>query len=394
MNKFLPKTILSFFLCLFAYAVPLTHAYATPNLLFSPTTVTAQQNGTFQITITLNADTNHVQSSDAIVSYAGADLNVTAVTNGGFFPDFNYANDTSGLLEIHGYTTGTSTLTGTGTLATITFKTKATQGSSAITMTCTGGTTNTNILSTTGQNILSCSQINQVGVSYESASPTPTPIQPPGATATPTPTPAVGGGNNSPICASMYADINSAVGEPQTITFTCTGVDTDGYVNAVEFTFGDGTNQLIEKNIGSPGSLTTTHTYTTIGALGASCRVRDNNGIYSTTPDICKKIITIKPKTVVQASSEKGAVIGTPPVVAIISDTPEPTPEPTIPPITETPVRQPMSGNSYIWWILGGAIALIVAFILLRRRSPPTPPQSIPPINPPTDASMPQNIQM
>ena len=33
----------------------------------------------------------------------------------------------------------------------------------------------------------------------------------------------------------MYADINSAVGEPQTITFTCTGVDTDGYVNAVEF---------------------------------------------------------------------------------------------------------------------------------------------------------------
>ena len=74
-----------FFLCLFAYAVPLTHAYATPNLLFSPTTVTAQQNGTFQITITLNADTNHVQSSDAIVSYAGADLNVTAVTNGGFF---------------------------------------------------------------------------------------------------------------------------------------------------------------------------------------------------------------------------------------------------------------------------------------------------------------------
>jgi hypothetical protein len=389
MKTLLPNFIFALCISLLSYLFPITHAYAAPSLLLAPTSVSTSQNQTFSLTLSINVDANHVKSSDTILTYAGADLEVSSVTTGGFFPNFSYANDANGLLEIHGFNTlGEST--GSGTLATIAFKTKASQGSSSITITCTGGTTNTNILTTTAQNILSCSRVNQTGVTYESSS----------STLTPTPTRAAGGGNNSPICASMYTDISSAVGSPLTVAFTCTGVDTDGYVNAVEFTFGDGTKQLVEKNIGSPGSLATTHTYTTIGALGSSCRVRDNNGIYSSTPDICKKIITIKPKTgssgTTQPGSQKGALVqGTPPLLAIISDTPEPTPEPTIPPITETPIaQQSMSGNSRIWWIIGGGIALIIAFILLRRRRPGNPPQSIPPMNPPTNVEMPQNVEV
>jgi hypothetical protein len=392
MNTILPNIIASFLMCLLAYAFPVVRAYAAPSLLLEPSAVSVEQDQTVTLMISIAVDTNPAQSSDAIISYAGSDLEVTAVANGGFFPDVSYANDASGTLEIHGYTTVVpSTITGSGTLARVTFKAKKAEGSSSVSFICTAGTTNTNILTPQGTNILSCPQTNLAGISY-------IPIPP--ATTTPTPTPAVGGGNTSPICASMYSDIVSAVGAPLAVTFICTGVDKDGYVNAAEFTFGDGTKELVEKNAGGVGSITTTHTYTTIGALGASCRVRDNNGIYSITPAICKKIITIKPKPpsagIVQSESQKGTIIEiSPPVVEIITETPEASPSPTTASIEEVPAEEEPSRDNRIWWIGGGALMLIFAFLLLRRHKPPAPPETpIPPMNPPTDASMPQTVEV
>jgi len=196
----------------------------------------------------------------------------------------------------------------------------------------------------------------------------------------------------------MYTDISSGVDTPLTVTFVCTGVDTDGYVNGVEFSFGDGAKELIEQNIGGVGSITTKHTYTTIGTLGASCRVRDNNNVFSSTPAICKKTITIKPaptvKVTPKSEPEKGAILTTPFPQATISGTPaEASPSPTI---ILAPYEQPepAKDNTRILWIAGGIVALVLAFFLLRRRSTGAPPaQPIPPINPPTDVSMPQNIQ-
>jgi MYXO-CTERM domain-containing protein len=197
----------------------------------------------------------------------------------------------------------------------------------------------------------------------------------------------------------MYTDVSSGTTVPLTVTFVCTGVDTDGYVNGVEFTFGDGAKQLIEQNIGGVGSITTTHTYTTIGTQGASCRVRDNNNVFSSTPPICKKNITIKPKPTVNGTPvlepEKGAVLTTPLLLATISTSPEATPSPTIIPTPYVPPEPSTPDTTWIWWISGGAVALVAALLLFRRRRPPMPPaQSIPPMNPPTDASMPQNIEM
>lgn len=364
----LSKLFQTLLLCFVAYACPVAIAYAAPNLQFDQTNVTVVQNATFQEKVNINVDANLVQSSDAIVSYAGADLEVTSVTSGGFFPEFSYANDASGTLEVHGYSTTGTTITGNGTLAVIVFKAKKGAGSSTMSFSCTGTSTSTNILTTAGQNILACTQLNQAGISYSGST-----------AATPTPTPNPSGQNTVPICASLVSDISSAVGTPLAVTFTCSGVDPGGYLNAAEFIFGDGTRQVIEKNVGSPGSLVTTHTYTTIGALGASCRVRDNDQVYSPVSDNCKKIVTIKqaPKIITVSTRTTPYSTPTPLVISIISDTPEPTLNPTAYPTTVLPVApEPPADNSQLWWIGGGVVAIILAFLLLRRHPKNVTPEA------------------
>ncbi|KKU82025.1 MAG: hypothetical protein UY10_C0043G0001, partial [Microgenomates group bacterium GW2011_GWA2_47_8] len=120
---------------------------------------------------------------------------------------------------------------------------------------------------------------------------TETPTSTPSHTPTPT-TPA----NAAPYCASLTSDITAATGTPQTVTFTCAGVDPGGDITGAEFVFGDGAKELVQKNVGSPGSISVTHTYTTVGTLGVSCRVRDNDQVFSAPTDACKRIITIRPK--------------------------------------------------------------------------------------------------
>jgi hypothetical protein len=229
-----------------------------------------------------------------------------------------------------------------------------------------------------------------------------------GATSTPTVTPTLtptgtggsdSGGNTIPTCASLYSDITTGTGTPQTVTFTCSGVDPNGYINAAEFVFGDGTSQVVEKNVGSPGSIATTHTYNTIGSLGASCRVRDNTGAYSSIPENCRKIITIKQGTKVTATPSPigGKLTATPIATSTptIEETPAPTPLPTEVPIEE---NTDSGSSNRIWWILGGAVAMLAAFLLLRRKPPhpPMPPQvpPVPPMNPPTDVAQPVQPQV
>ncbi len=111
----------------------------------------------------------------------------------------------------------------------------------------------------------------------------PTPTQTPGPTASPTPSPTVTptpvAGNTNPVCVDLI--VNPATGTvPYTVTLTCTGRDNDGDITAAEFTMPDGSTKMVEQNVGSPGSLTTTYTVTTSGAYSFSCRVRDNNNVW------------------------------------------------------------------------------------------------------------------
>lgn len=392
--KLLVSLIFFFFLL---FAVP-SKAMAAPRIFFDPSTITAVQNNQFTIQLKIDAEANQVIGSDVIISYAGADLDVVSVTNGSFFPEFHYASNGSDRIELHGYVTSIyQTKTGAGTLATLTFNALKGTGSSALTMSCHDNGNQTNILNDSGNTILSCGSLNQVAISYSGTANTPTPTTPAGSTATPTPT--QGSSNTLPTCTSLAAAVTSAQGTPQAIGFTCSGADPDGYVNAAEFTFGDGTKQVVEKNVGGQGSLTTTHTFTSIGTFGASCRVRDNNNVYSSVPNSCKQTITIRPRptnapvggsniyrtpTPTRASGATATRTPTPTVqvVTIISVTPFPTfaayPSPTLYPDEETDVA-----SSRFWWIVGGALSLLLAYLLLRKKKPPqkpTQPTSVPPI--------------
>lgn len=113
---------------------------------------------------------------------------------------------------------------------------------------------------------------------------TPTPTATPGPTATPSPTPQ--SGNTNPECTDLT--ITPATGTvPYTATLTCMGKDVDGDITAAEFTLPDGSTKLVEQNVGSPGSLTTTYTVTGTGANSYSCRVRDNNNAWASS-DECR----------------------------------------------------------------------------------------------------------
>jgi len=380
MNKLLPILIV--------LAFPWAHAFAAPSVLFDKTSVSVPQNSTFTVTVNVNADAYTAQSSKVTIKYASVDLDVVQVANGNFFPSFTQANDTTnGLLEITGYTTaiGGGSTAG-GPLATITFKAKINSGSDAVTFGCNGAGHDTNILTASGQNIFSsCTPVNTLGVAYtgvDAPANTPTPTLAAGVTPTPTP---VQNTNPSTVCTGLSSDISSATGTPLAVTFTCSGTYPNGYIRAAYFNFGDGTNDTIVQNAGSPGSISTTHTYTTIGSLGASCKVENNDLTWSSVPAVCSKIIYIKPRpTAAAATQAPSAAIPTPtPVImtlAYVTPTAIPTPVLTPLPIVTAPTQSSTSPG----WLIGSAVVLIliggIAYVLSKRKPPPPPTTTPPPI--------------
>ncbi len=169
------------------------------------------------------------------------------------------------------------------------------------------------------------------------ATPGPTPTNTPGPSATPSPTP--GSNNTPPECTGLTLSPSS--GTPSfTTTVTCSGKDVDGDITAVEFTLPDGTTKLVEKNVGSPGSLSTQYTISQNGTYSFSCRVRDNNFAFSSVPDVCKQSISLGP-------------------------TPTPGPSPTPSPIP-TP-KIPVSGGPTVLGVstvAGGLLLLLLGLAL------------------------------
>lgn len=155
----------------------------------------------------------------------------------------------------------------------------------------------------------------------------------PSATPTSTPSP-TNSPNTNPDCLSLSVSPNTGTKTPLTVTLTCTGEDPGGKLLAAEFIFGDGSTKVVEKDVGSPGSLETSYNYNDFGEFTASCRVRDNNGVYSSIPDSCKKTITITKSVYVPPVG--GLPPSTPGSTATLTPTRTPTPTPT-PTLTLTP---------------------------------------------------------
>lgn len=243
----LPTIIQSIIFCLLALALPAAHAYAAPSYQFDKSTVTVATNGTFQLGITINAETNKVVLGDAVVTFSTSDLQVVSVSGGGYFKNFT-APISGGQIEMHGSTTGPNdTVTGSGTFATITFKALKASGTSTVKFTCTGGTTDTDILTTT-QNILSCSSLNTSTITFSGTS------NNSGGDANSSADPVndnKGGSNTSPTCNSLTVNPSSGT-SPLNVTLSCSGTDTDGKILGANFNFGDGTSQNVQKDVGSP----------------------------------------------------------------------------------------------------------------------------------------------
>lgn len=385
-------TVLFLFLIFLFFAIP-TRAFAAPRLTLSPASTTVNNGDSTQINLLIDVESNNAFGADAILTIPSSDIDVTGVTNGGFFTDFNYAIDSANnRLEIHGYFSSLyQTKTGNGTLATVTLKAKKDSGSDTVPFICNGTSTATQILDSNGHNILDCANLNQLAFTFAGAPPGSTPTPTPTGTATPTPQPTTtqapaAPGYVDPTCDGLAASPTSGK-KPLAVTFVCTGESLHNDVTGAEFNFGNGHIQLVEKNIGSFGSISTSYTYPTEGWFGATCRLRDNNLRFSGTPDACTKTIQVTTASIIPAPKKPLVLNTQPQIVELVPySSPSATPEPTLEP-TEAP---PQEENPWSRYFLGGGIALLALLLGLwligssKKGKPPTQPP-MPTPEPPTE---------
>ena len=183
---------------------------------------------------------------------------------------------------------------------------------------------------------------NACKVSFTITANTPTPTNTGTPSGTPTHTPTAtptGTTNTTPECTDLALNPSSGT-PPFSVTLVCTGKDPDGDITAVEFTLPDGTTKLVEQNVGSPGSLSTTYTISQDGSYNFSCRVRDNNQKFSEIPDVCRKSINLNVEVT-------------------------PTPRPVGPTSTPSPIPTPKIPVSGTPSVLGAAVVAGGFFLLL-----------------------------
>lgn len=142
------------------------NALAAPRLYFDPSSKTTTPGTDFQVKIMIDVESFSSFGADAKLSFPAGDLSVKSITNGGFYTDFSSAQN-SGQIEIHGFfSTLYQSKTGSGTLATITFSPSKNTGTGSIEFVCDGSGSDTEILNSDGENILSCSSLNNLSLVY------------------------------------------------------------------------------------------------------------------------------------------------------------------------------------------------------------------------------------
>ena len=166
------KSLIGLFLatCLFfvVSAVAAPRSLAAPRLYFDPSNTNAPSGSDINVSVKIDVEGNSAFGADAVLIYPSADLTLKSVTNGDFFTDFSNAPST-GSIEIHAFFSSPFQYkTGSGTLATIVFTSKKDNGSNSVDFACNGSGSDTEILNSSGQNILNCSSLNKLTLSYGS----------------------------------------------------------------------------------------------------------------------------------------------------------------------------------------------------------------------------------
>lgn len=108
--------------CFLAFAGA-THAAV---LKFDPTSSNTEVDKTFDVDVVVDAGTDQISGTDAYIKFDPAIVEATTVTKGSFFPSVNNTIDTNQVYINGVVTDSTDFKTGSGVLATITFKVKST----------------------------------------------------------------------------------------------------------------------------------------------------------------------------------------------------------------------------------------------------------------------------
>lgn len=164
MKKF--SLLLTFlFLTLFFLPGALSKVYAG-SLKFDKTTVSGKTNETFDVAIVVDAGSDQISSVDAYVLYDATLLEAQTASAAAFFPQFT-KNITAGKTYIAGFDDDTSkSKTGTGTVATITFKALR-DGAGNLTFDCQAAANNTSKIvknDINATNVIVCAQNGQSAV--------------------------------------------------------------------------------------------------------------------------------------------------------------------------------------------------------------------------------------
>lgn len=342
---------------------------AAPRLYLEPSTISVKKDQEFSLTLKIDVEDNQSIGSDISLNFAGTDQELVGVDNANFFPEFTWASAASGKIEIHAFSSSIyQTKTGQGTLATLKFRAKKESGSSTLSFECSSSGNNTNILSSEGNNLLACGNLNQTLITYTTTTTTTSPSPSPSLSPTPSPSSPATSSPKPPICTSLSLDPGTAI-TPKTITLTCHGYDNDSDITSAEFNFGDGTSQSINKNIGGTGSISTTHSYTKSGSLKATCKLKDSDRVSnecSSSLTLTAPLSAPKPSTKPKASpspTAQGKVLS-----LVAEPSPTPTPAPTYSP-APTPSTQPASNINprMLWLILGLAVLVGIGGYSIHR---------------------------
>ncbi len=191
MKKFIASSILiaGFYLALFS-AGSVDAAF----LRFSPASISTVSGNTFQVSVLVDSNSDEILSTDAYIIFDSKALTAQAVSDGTYFP-YVVHNIAPGKVSIRGLVTDAATSrTGSGTLATITFK-MLTPGSAVLSFFCDMDANDTSKIvknDINASNIIVCTQNNTAAVTAIA----PTPSTAPGSI-TPTPVGGSGSGNGS-----------------------------------------------------------------------------------------------------------------------------------------------------------------------------------------------------
>jgi hypothetical protein len=127
---------------LFFYFGPIVSSAFAASLQLDPATVSTPAGEIFTVNVNVDAGTAKIKSADAYIIYDPKIVEAQSVADGTFFSVVNKDVSTSGKAYVSGMVDDpTKPVTGTGTIATITFKALA-EGTNALEFDCTAGSTN------------------------------------------------------------------------------------------------------------------------------------------------------------------------------------------------------------------------------------------------------------